>query len=107
MKCIKCGKEAGRSKFCRDCRDIKQNAVSIVCQNKCKLEKLLKKDYLSPQGFERFIRYTDNIKKYWMIVMEYKKVDTIRKFSNVLTWWIILSCLFSLVFISEIVITLL
>ena len=47
MQCIKCWEESWRSKFCRVCRETKQNAVSIVSQNRWKLIKLLNWDYLT------------------------------------------------------------
>lgn len=105
MECIKCWKVSGRSKFCRECREIKQNAVSIVSQNKRKLVRLLEWDYLTPEWFNKFILYTDNIRKYWKIVMEYKQLDTIRIFTNIFKIWTVLSCLCSIVFIGEIIIT--
>jgi len=105
MKCIKCGKESWRSKFCRDCRDIKQNAVSIVSQNRWKLIRLLHKDYLTPEWFTKFILYTNNIIKYGKIVMEYKKEDTIRKFVNIINFWTYITVFISILFIGEIIIT--
>lgn len=105
MKCIKCGKESWRSKFCRNCRDIKQNAVSIVSQNRWKLIRLLKWDYLTPEWFTKFILYTNNIIKYGKIVMEYKKEDTIRKFVNIINFWTYITAFISILFIGEIIIT--
>lgn len=102
---MKCWNESGRSKFCRKCRDIKQNAVSIVSQNKNKLIKLLRWDYLTPDWFSKFILYTNNIIKYWKIVMEYKQVDTIRKFINIINFWTYIVVFISILFIGEIIIT--
>ena len=104
MECIKCWKESGKSKFCRSCREVKQNAVSIVSQNKSKLIKLLQWDYLTPEWFEKFILYSNNIISYGKIVMEYKEVDTRRTFENIMKFWIITVNIISLLFIAEIVI---
>ena len=105
MQCMKCWAESGRSKFCRKCREIKQNAVSIVSQNKWKLIKLLRWDYLTPEWFSKFILYTNNIIRYWKIVMEYKQVDTIRKFVNIINFWTYIVAFISILFIGEIIIT--
>ena len=105
MKCIKCWKDSWRSKFCRNCRDIKQNAVSIVSQNKSKLVRLLQWDYLTPEWFSKFILYSTNIINYGRIVMEYKQVDTYRTFDRIMNFWTIIWCLLSMLFISEILIT--
>lgn len=105
MECIKCWKESGKSKFCRSCREVKQNAVSIVSQNKSKLIKLLNWDYLTPEWFNRFILYTNNILTYGRVVMEYKEVDTRRTFEKIMKFWIISCNIISGLFIVEIMIT--
>ena len=105
MQCMKCWRESGRSKFCRGCRNIKQSAVSIVSQNKSKLIKLLNWDYLTPEWFNRFITYTDNIIRYGKIVMEFKEVDTRTTFDRIMQYWIYASNILSLLFIVEILIT--
>ena len=104
MECIKCWNDSGRSKFCRRCREYKQNAVSIVSQNKKKLIKLLNWDYLTPEGFSKLILYTNNIISYGKIVMEYKEVDTRRTFEKIMKFWIITCNIISLLFIAEILI---
>ena len=105
MICIKCWKESGKSKFCRSCREVKQNAVSIVSQNKSKLIKLLNWYYLTPEWFNKFILYTNNIITYWKIVMEYKEVDTRTTFEKIMKFWIVSCNVISLLFIAEIIIT--
>ena len=105
MECIKCWKESGKSKFCRSCREYKQNAVSIVSQNKSKLIKLLNWDYLTPEWFNKFILYTNNILTYGRVVMEYKEVDTRRTFEKIMKFWIISCNIISGLFIVEIMIT--
>jgi hypothetical protein len=104
MECIKCWRESWRSKFCRGCRNIKQNAGSIVSQNRTKLIKLLNTDYLTPEWFEKFILYSNNIISYGKIVMEYKEVDTRRTFDNIMKFWIVTVNIISLLFIAELII---
>lgn len=105
MECIKCWDYSGKSKFCRKCREHKQNAVSIVSQNKSKLIKLLKWDYLTPEWFNKFILYTNNIITYGKVVMEYKIVDTRTTFEKIMRFWIVSCNLISVLFITEILIT--
>lgn len=83
MLCLKCNKDSGRSKFCRHCREKKQNAWAMVSQNKKKLVTLLEWDRLSPQWFEKFWLYCENIIKNWEVLMDYKKADTQRTFNNI------------------------
>ena len=105
MECIKCWEYSGKSKFCRKCRDIKQNAVSIVSQNKSKLIKLLKWDYLTPEWFNKFILYTNNILTYGRVVMGYKQVDIRTTFEKIMKFWIWAVNVISMLFIVEILIT--
>lgn len=80
MKCLKCGKEQ-KYEFCRECKEIKHNSWALVSQNRKKLVKLLMWKRLTPQWFEKFLLYTENIKKYWKIYMEYqciKEYKTLR-----------------------------
>ena len=44
----------------------------MISQNKTKLVKLLDGEWLTPEGFNKFIMYTSNILKYGKIYMEYK-----------------------------------
>ena len=105
MECIKCGAYSGKSKFCRTCREVKQNAVSIVSQNKSKLLKLLKWDYLTPEWFNKFILYTNNILTYGRVVMEYKQVDIRTTFEKIMRLWRASCNVISILFIAEIIIT--
>lgn len=102
MNCLFCGRESGRSKFCRGCRNIKENASAIVSQNKNKLRKLLQLNNFTPERFDKFILYSDNITSYWKIVMRYKSVDTRTTFERILNYWTIVSCFISIIFIAEI-----
>lgn len=71
MKCLKCGKEQ-KYEFCRECKEIKHNAGALVSQNKTKLIRLLRWKRLTTQWFEKYLLYTENIKKYGKIYMEYQ-----------------------------------
>lgn len=84
MHCLKCNGDSGKSKFCRKCRSVKENAWALVSQNKRKMLILLDWDWLSPNGFEKFQLYCDNILKNGRVLMEYKLMDTQRTFNNIL-----------------------
>jgi hypothetical protein len=102
MQCINCGSYSWNSRLCRNCREIKQNATAILCQNKYKLQVLLQqKDFVSPKNFERFLKYTDNIRRYWRVLMEYKRIDV----ELILKAWTWLSCMLSVIFLLEISLT--
>jgi len=84
MKCLRCGKES-KYQFCRECKEIKHNASALVSQNRTKLIKLLLGKWLTPEWFEKFILYTNNILKYGKILMEfnkYKEDKTLNLISN-------------------------
>ena len=94
MQCLKCGKES-RREFCRECKEKKHNASAILSQNRSKLIKLLHWDWLSPEWFEKFILYTNNILAYWKIYMEYKSMKRDKVFKWILRgvyaiWWLIM-----------------
>lgn len=73
MLCLKCWKES-KYEFCRDCKEVKRNAWAMVSQNKKKLIKLFMGRRLTPQWFEKFLLYSNNIVKYGKIYMEYQNV---------------------------------
>lgn len=77
MKCLKCGKEQ-KWEFCSECKEIKHNSGAMVSQNKKKLLKLLNGKRLTPQWFEKYLLYSENIKKYGKIYMEYQCVKEYR-----------------------------
>ena len=104
MYCLLCGKDSKRDNFCRECKEKKQNATAIVSQNKKKLRKLLQESEITLERFEKFIIYSNNIVKYWKVVMEYKEKDTKRTFEKVMKFWILCCRIVSLVFIWEIII---
>ena len=80
MKCLKCGRES-KWEFCRECKVDQRRAGALVSQNKKKLRNLLDYNILEPELFSKFILYTDNIKKWGEIYMEFvvKKKFTIFK----------------------------
>ena len=73
MQCLKCGKESKRE-FCRECKEKKHKASALLSQNKKKLMRLLRGDWLSTEWFNKFILYTDNIRNYGKVYMEYKAI---------------------------------
>lgn len=77
MQCLKCGKES-KWEFCRECKEKKHNASAILSQNKTKLIRLLRWKRLTTQWFEKYLLYTENIKKYWKIYMEYQCIKEYR-----------------------------
>ena len=103
MICRLCGRESWRSKFCRWCRNIKQNASSIVSQNKNKLRKLLWVNKYSPEWFDKFILYSDNITSYGKIVLKYQEVDTRTTFERIFQYGTIVSALVMIFFSFEII----
>jgi hypothetical protein len=72
MKCLRCGKES-KWEFCRSCKEQQHKAGAIISQNKKKLRNLLDKNILQPELYEKFLLYTDNIKKYGEIYMSFVK----------------------------------
>lgn len=62
MKCMKCGRES-KWELCRKCKEEKHKAGALISQNKKKLRNLLDDNILTPENFEKFILYTDNIRK--------------------------------------------
>lgn len=103
MKCLKCGRDSWAEKYCKGCKNIKRNATALVSQNKSKLRRLLQVNNYSPQRFEKFNLYTDNIKGYGKILIEFKQVDTRYTFEKLLQYGTMLNCLISAIFISELI----
>ena len=64
MNCLLCGEDSKRNNFCRECKIKKQNATAMVSQNKKKLRELLQEREITPERFEKFIIYSNNIVKY-------------------------------------------
>ena len=94
MQCLKCGKES-KWEFCRECKEKKHNASAILSQNRSKLIRLLHGDWLSPEWFEKFILYTNNILAYCRIYMEYKSVKRDKIFKWIINgiyaiWWLVM-----------------
>lgn len=106
MQCLKCGKESKRE-FCRECKEIKHNASAILSQNRSKLIRLLHSERLSPEWFEKFILYTNNILKYWKIYMEYKSIKRDKIFKWIIgSVYVIWGCIMLHGVISLIIISL-
>lgn len=103
MKCLFCGRESWRSKFCRWCRNIKEKALSIVSQNKKKMRMLLMLNSFTPDWLNKFILYSDNITSYGRIVMRYRVVDTKTTFEKIMNFWSIVACCFSCFYLFEII----
>ena len=103
MNCLFCGRESWRSKFCRWCRNIKEKALSIVSQNKKKMRDLLGVNNFTPEWFEKFILYSDNIISYGKVVMKYKEVDTKTTFEKIMSYWVVMTCFASIFFLFEII----
>lgn len=91
MKCLKCGKDS-LWEFCKDCKETKRNAWAMVSQNKKKLVKLFGDKWLTPQWFEKFLLYSENIRKYGKIYMEYQCVKEYRTIKTI-CWVINTVCL--------------
>ena len=103
MKCMRCGKES-KWELCRECKEVKHRAWALISQNKKKLKNLLDKNILEVENYNKFILYTDNIKKNAETYMEFVKEKhyTIFKF---ITWTsVVFSVLLSLYSISSLVI---
>ena len=77
--CLKCWTPSWRNKYCRECSVRKRNASAVVSQNVNKLKELLKPNWFSCTGFERFILYASNIIKHWKILLEFKDCDELRQ----------------------------
>lgn len=72
MQCIKCWEYSWGCDFCRTCKEILGNATALVSQNKKKIMKLVLMNKYTKDRFDKFILYTENIIKYWSIVLEYR-----------------------------------
>lgn len=75
--------------LCNKCKDEKLHSTAILHQNKAKLKILLKEPRFSVERFDKFILYTNNIIRYWKILVKYKEEETIRTFERLKKWWIL------------------
>lgn len=103
MKCLKCNRESWANKYCKGCKNIKRNATALVSQNKSKMKRLLQMNNYTPERFNKFNLYSDNIKDYGRIVLEFKAVDTRYTFEKLLDYWTIVNCLVSAFFVIELI----
>ena len=103
MKCMRCGKES-KWELCRECKEVKHRCGALISQNKKKLRNLLDKNILEVENYNKFILYTDNIKKNAETYMEFVKEKHYTIF-KVITWWTMLcSALLSLWCITSLII---
>jgi len=101
MKCLKCNRESWADRYCKGCKNIKRNASAILSQNKSKLRKLLNTSNYTPQRFDKFNLYSDNVKGYGRIVLEFKAVDVRYTFEKLLSYGTILNWIISAFFVFE------
>ena len=103
MKCLKCDRESWANKYCKGCKNIKRKATALLSQNKSKLSRLLLVNKYTPEWFDKFNLYSNNIRDYGRIVLEFKAVDTRYTFEKLLTYWTIANCCISAFFIFELI----
>lgn len=103
MKCLKCGRDSWAEKYCKGCKNIKRKATALLSQNKSKLKRLLQMNNYTPEWFDKFNLYSDNIRDYGKIILEFKAVDTRYTFEKLLTYWIVWVNLVSAFFIFELI----
>ena len=76
--CLFCWSPSGRCKFCRECEARKHRSSAIVSQNSRKLIELLRAKRINASWFEKFLKYTEQIKKHGKILMEFKTADDLK-----------------------------
>lgn len=103
MQCLRCGKES-KWEYCRECKAVKHRACTMISQNKTKLVKLLDGEWLTPEGFGKFIMYTNNILKYGKVYMEYKEQKRDRIFRGIANTVFVLSGCIALWSVASLVI---
>lgn len=101
MYCLRCKNYSGKSLYCRECRKIKERAVSTVSQNKRKLKKLLGCEYVSQERLDRLNLYTTNINNYGLIVIQYKQEKSDHLFYRVVNSFTTIFVIISLYFAFE------
>lgn len=78
--CLRCFNESHGHKYCEDCISLRSNACSIIKQNSRRLEKLFDQKWYTPEWFEKFECYVNNIRKQEAILMEFLEKDNRRRF---------------------------
>ena len=61
--------------------------MAMVSQNKKKLRKILSQRTITAEWFEKFILYTNNIIKYWKVLMDYKEKESMKTFDRIMKFW--------------------
>ena len=103
MPCLRCKNYSGKSLYCRECRKVKENAVSIVSQNKTKLIKLCKCKLVSKEWLDRLNLYTANINTYGLIVLQYKQEKSDYLFYRIVNSFTAIFSLIAMYFAFELV----
>lgn len=86
--CTHCGKKIRFwIALCSECKSIKTNSMAMVSQNKKKLRKILSQRTITAEWFEKFLLYTNNIIKYWKILMDYKEKESMKTFDRIMKFW--------------------
>ena len=76
--CLFCWSPSWRCKFCKECERKKHRSSAVVSQNSRKLVELLKSKRITARWFERFLNYTENIKKHGRILVELKSAEDLK-----------------------------
>jgi len=77
--CLVCGSPSWRCKFCKKCDDERHKASAVVSQNAKKLKDLLKSKWVTTKWFEKFLVYTENIRKSGKVLMKFKAAEELRQ----------------------------
>lgn len=76
--CLFCWSPSWRCKFCRECETRKHRSSAVVSQNARKLVALLNTKWMTTKWFERFLKYTEQIKKNGKVLMEFKTAEDLK-----------------------------
>ena len=77
-QCLLCWSPSWRCKFCRECEIRKHRASAVVSQNTRKLVALLNTKRITTAGFEKFLKYSEQIKKNGKVLMEFKTAEDLK-----------------------------
>jgi len=79
-KCLHCSNDSHGHKYCEKCVSLRANACSVINYNSKQLQKLFATKWFTPNWFERFELYVDNIRKQEAVLMDFLEKDTRRRF---------------------------
>lgn len=79
-KCLMCFNDSHWHKYCEKCISMRANACSIINYNSKQLKKLFSKKWYTPEWFEKFTRYINNINNNMLILMKFLEKDNHRRF---------------------------